>query len=167
MPPTNLWFIGTYFILSKRTLLIDSLSSTLLNLKQCTQYPSWRRKISINLQVWHRGAYGIIFRLNTRRAVRGRGTDRQGNTSNHTNMFHLGTRLPSLGPSDLEHWDKVILRGLFPMKVADTLGRWILLSPSKSDMLQMLWNTRPRVSSLAMAEGNDIARIERVKLKDL
>ncbi|KAF9561799.1 hypothetical protein CPC08DRAFT_761879 [Agrocybe pediades] len=45
--------------------------------------------------------------LNTRRAVRGRGTDRQGHTSNHTNLFALGTRMPSMGPSDLEHWDKV------------------------------------------------------------
>ncbi|KAF4617319.1 hypothetical protein D9613_005804 [Agrocybe pediades] len=53
--------------------------------------------------------YAISFMatLNTRRAVRGRGTDRQGHTSNHTNLFALGTRMPSMGPSDLEHWDKV------------------------------------------------------------
>lgn len=39
-------------------------------------------------------------RLNTRRTVRGRGTDRQGATNN-TNMFHLGTRMPSMGPEEL------------------------------------------------------------------
>ena len=64
-----------------------------------------------------------IYSLNTRRAVRGRGTDRQGNTSNNTNMFHLGTRLPSLGPSDLEHWDKVFLYASFLMPGIDVLGQ--------------------------------------------
>ncbi|KAF9472515.1 hypothetical protein BDN70DRAFT_925653 [Pholiota conissans] len=54
--------------------------------------------------------YAISFMatLNTRRNVRGRGTDRQGGTTtNHTNLFALGTRMPSMGPSDLEQWDKV------------------------------------------------------------
>lgn len=46
-------------------------------------------------------------RLNTRRQVRGRGTEQQGDTTNHTNMFHLGTRMPSMGPNDLDQWDKV------------------------------------------------------------
>lgn len=53
--------------------------------------------------------YAISFMatLNTRRAIRGRGTDHQGATSNNTNMFHLGTRMPSMGPNDLNLWDKV------------------------------------------------------------
>jgi len=64
MPGTNLYFVATYFLLSK--------------------------------------LYAISFlaTLNTRRTVRGRGTDRQGATNN-TNMFHLGTRLPSMGPEEL------------------------------------------------------------------
>jgi len=72
VPTNNLYFVATYFILSK--------------------------------------LYAISFMatLNTRRAVRGRGTDQQGGTTtNHTNMFHLGTRMPSMGPRDLEEWDKV------------------------------------------------------------
>ncbi|PPQ85170.1 hypothetical protein CVT25_004177 [Psilocybe cyanescens] len=71
MATGNLYFVATYFILSK--------------------------------------LYAISFMatLNTRRTVRGRGTDKQGDTSNHTNMFALGTRMPSMGPSDLENWDKV------------------------------------------------------------
>ncbi|KAF9258572.1 hypothetical protein L218DRAFT_1080363 [Marasmius fiardii PR-910] len=68
--PTNLIFVGTFFILSK--------------------------------------LYAISFMatLNTRRVVRGKGTDRQG-TSNHTNIFHLGTRVPTMGPNDndLEGWE--------------------------------------------------------------
>ncbi|CAA7265487.1 unnamed protein product [Cyclocybe aegerita] len=53
--------------------------------------------------------YAISFMatLNTRRSIRGRGTDKQGVTTNNTNMFHLGTRMPSMGPNDLEEWDKV------------------------------------------------------------
>lgn len=46
-------------------------------------------------------------RLNTRRSVRGRGTDRQGTSNHNTNMFHLGTRMPSMAPRDLEQWDMV------------------------------------------------------------
>ncbi|KAF8158031.1 hypothetical protein B0H34DRAFT_707237 [Crassisporium funariophilum] len=71
MPENNLYFVATYFILSK--------------------------------------LYAISFMatLNTRRAIRGRGTDHQGVTSNNTNMFHLGTRMPSMGPNDLNQWDKV------------------------------------------------------------
>ncbi|KJA16957.1 hypothetical protein HYPSUDRAFT_46878 [Hypholoma sublateritium FD-334 SS-4] len=70
-PANNLYFIATYFTLSK--------------------------------------LYAISFMatLNSRRNISGRGTDRQGNTTNHTNLFHLGTRMPSMGPSDLERWDKV------------------------------------------------------------
>jgi len=51
--------------------------------------------------------YAISFMatLNTRRVVRGRGTDKQGTTTNHTNMFHLGTRVPTMGPTDLEGWE--------------------------------------------------------------
>jgi hypothetical protein len=49
-----------------------------------------------------------LFRLNTRRTIRGRGTDAQGGaTTNNTNMFHLGTRLPSMAPTDLDRWDVV------------------------------------------------------------
>ncbi|KAH9480338.1 hypothetical protein JR316_0006936 [Psilocybe cubensis] len=51
---------------------------------------------------------GVLTRLNTRRTVRGRGTDKQGETSNHTNLFALGTRMPSMGPNDLEQWDKIM-----------------------------------------------------------
>jgi len=55
--------------------------------------------------------YAISFMatLNTRRIVRGRGTDKQGEptATNHTNMFHLGTRVPSMRPSDAEQWDMV------------------------------------------------------------
>ncbi|EDR02355.1 uncharacterized protein LACBIDRAFT_332417 [Laccaria bicolor S238N-H82] len=72
MPPSNLYFVATYFVLSK--------------------------------------LYAISFlaTLNTRRIIRnGRGTDRQGATTNNTNMFHLGTRLPSMGPAELGQWDKV------------------------------------------------------------
>ncbi|KAF9524256.1 hypothetical protein CPB83DRAFT_861487 [Crepidotus variabilis] len=52
-------------------------------------------------------AISFLATLNTRRSVRGSGTDHQGNTDNNTNMFALGTRLPSMGPSDLDQWDKV------------------------------------------------------------
>ncbi|KAJ3879361.1 hypothetical protein F5051DRAFT_427412 [Lentinula edodes] len=50
--------------------------------------------------------YAISFMatLNTRRVVRGRGTDKQ-NTTNRTNMFHLGTRVPSMGPTDMDGWE--------------------------------------------------------------
>ncbi|KAJ3844055.1 hypothetical protein F5878DRAFT_637615 [Lentinula raphanica] len=67
--PSNLIFIGVFFILSK--------------------------------------LYAISFMatLNTRRVIRGRGTDKQNTTTNHTNMFHLGTRVPSLGPSDMTGWE--------------------------------------------------------------
>ncbi|KAF8968902.1 hypothetical protein BDZ97DRAFT_297712 [Flammula alnicola] len=70
-PSNNLYFVATYFILSK--------------------------------------LYAISFMatLNTRRNIKGRGTDHQGETTNHTNLFHLGTRMPSMGPRDLEQWDKV------------------------------------------------------------
>ncbi|PBK97182.1 hypothetical protein ARMGADRAFT_626441 [Armillaria gallica] len=51
--------------------------------------------------------YAISFMatLNTRRIVRGKGTDKQGTTSNNTNMFHLGTRMPSMAPIDVDQWD--------------------------------------------------------------
>ncbi|THU90324.1 hypothetical protein K435DRAFT_841531 [Dendrothele bispora CBS 962.96] len=76
--PTNMIFIATFFVLSK--------------------------------------LYAISFMatLNTRRIVRGKGTDRQGttatnginaNNNNNTNMFHLGTRLPSLGPREMDGWE--------------------------------------------------------------
>ncbi|KAF9465361.1 hypothetical protein BDZ94DRAFT_1214896 [Collybia nuda] len=65
----NLYFVATYFILSKLY------------------------------------AISYMATLNTRRTVRGRGTDRQGATTNNTNMFHLGTRMPSMGPADLGNWD--------------------------------------------------------------
>ncbi|KAG6811391.1 hypothetical protein H0H92_007635 [Tricholoma furcatifolium] len=63
-------------------------------------------------------AISYMATLNTRRTVRGRGTDRQGGTTgytnksngnakpdNNTNLFHLGTRVPSMGPVDFEPWD--------------------------------------------------------------
>lgn len=69
----NLYFVATYFILSK--------------------------------------LYAISFMatLNTRRTIRGRGTDAQGGATatNNTNMFHLGTRVPSMAPTDLNRWDVV------------------------------------------------------------
>ncbi|KAJ8093342.1 hypothetical protein PM082_020199 [Marasmius tenuissimus] len=55
--------------------------------------------------------YAISFMatLNTRRVVRGKGTDKQGTSNptggNNTNMFHLGTRMPSLGPNDMDGWE--------------------------------------------------------------
>ncbi|KAJ3781173.1 hypothetical protein GGU10DRAFT_367598 [Lentinula aff. detonsa] len=51
--------------------------------------------------------YAISFMatLNTRRVIRGKGTDRQNTTANHTNIFHLGTRVPSMGPSDMAGWE--------------------------------------------------------------
>ncbi|GAV99604.1 hypothetical protein LENED_001071 [Lentinula edodes] len=51
--------------------------------------------------------YAISFMatLNTRRVVRGRGTDKQNTTTNRTNMFHLGTRVPSMGPTDMDGWE--------------------------------------------------------------
>ncbi|EAU86311.2 hypothetical protein CC1G_08035 [Coprinopsis cinerea okayama7 len=67
MPTNNLYFVATYFILSK--------------------------------------LYAIS--LNTRRQIRGRGTEKQDVTTNNTNMFHLGTRMPSMAPTDLERWDVV------------------------------------------------------------
>ncbi|KAG5733269.1 hypothetical protein E4T56_gene4576, partial [Termitomyces sp. T112] len=68
----NLYFIATYFIVSKMY------------------------------------AISYMATLTTRRTVRGRGTDRQGGTTgrqdNNTNLFPLGTRVPSLGPMDLGGW---------------------------------------------------------------
>ncbi|KAF9265980.1 hypothetical protein L218DRAFT_956944 [Marasmius fiardii PR-910] len=89
--PHNLIFIATYFILSK--------------------------------------FYAISFMatLNTRRIVRGAGTDRQGserqggsnNPDQHnTNMFRLGTRLPSMGPNDMDGWEAAYT----PSKMALTSG---------------------------------------------
>lgn len=50
--------------------------------------------------------YAISFMatLNTRRVVRGKGTDRQGSTNRNTNMFPLGTRIPSMGPLEMDDW---------------------------------------------------------------
>jgi hypothetical protein len=45
--------------------------------------------------------------LNTRRRIGGQGTEQQGNTTNNTNMFHLGTRLPSMGQNEFDGWEKV------------------------------------------------------------
>lgn len=50
---------------------------------------------------------GLDYSFNTRRQVRGRGTEEQGNVTNNTNMFHLGTRIPSMGPNNLEGWDEI------------------------------------------------------------
>ncbi|KIY65256.1 hypothetical protein CYLTODRAFT_68340 [Cylindrobasidium torrendii FP15055 ss-10] len=47
-------------------------------------------------------AISMMATLNTRRIVRGQGTDKQGTTTNHTNMFHLGTRMPSIA---MDNWD--------------------------------------------------------------
>ncbi|KAJ7593039.1 hypothetical protein C8J56DRAFT_488570 [Mycena floridula] len=49
-------------------------------------------------------AISFMATLNTRRIAQGMGTDREATKSNNTNMFHLGTRMPSMGPSEL-HWD--------------------------------------------------------------
>ncbi|KAG6856358.1 hypothetical protein H0H87_005345 [Tephrocybe sp. NHM501043] len=72
-PQNNLYFVATYFIVSKMY------------------------------------AISYMATLNSRRTIRGRGTDRQGGTTsratskpdNNTNLFHLGTRMPSMGPVDL------------------------------------------------------------------
>ncbi|KXN83367.1 hypothetical protein AN958_01504 [Leucoagaricus sp. SymC.cos] len=66
--------------------------------------------------------YAISFMatLNTRRQVRGRGTEQEDNTTNHTNMFHLGTRMPSMGPNDIDGWDK------FTPPVRHARGRSVL-----------------------------------------
>jgi len=51
-------------------------------------------------------AISYLAALNTRRTVRGRGTEEQNSTTTRgTNLFHLGTRMPSLGPADLGRWD--------------------------------------------------------------
>lgn len=72
------------------------------------QSPSWQRKKPFSKSNRILVLTSLPRRLNTRRTVRGRGTDKQGGTTtNNTNMFHLGTRMPSMGPSDLERWDKV------------------------------------------------------------
>ncbi|PPQ64158.1 hypothetical protein CVT24_008793 [Panaeolus cyanescens] len=100
MPTSNLYFIATYFTLSK--------------------------------------LYAISFMatLNTRRSVRGRGTDEQGEVSNNTNMFHLGTRMPSMGPNDLERWDKVDppvqLQEQFYQQQLQYYGQQTLSEPSYS-----------------------------------
>ncbi|KAF8886199.1 hypothetical protein BD779DRAFT_1531450 [Infundibulicybe gibba] len=78
LPDTNLAFVATYFILSK--LYATSYIAT-LNTRRTTRS-----------------------RLGTsERAVRGASI-----TTNHTNLFHLGTRMPSMGPVDIEYqeeWD--------------------------------------------------------------
>lgn len=56
--------------------------------------------------------YAISFMatLNTRRVVRGRGTDRQGSTgrtNNNTNLFPLGTRIPSMAPGEMDDWSPI------------------------------------------------------------
>lgn len=65
--------------------------------------------------------YAISFMatLNTRRIIRGsgKGTDEQGVTTNNTNMFHLGTRLPSMAlPADFGRWDPVLPRSVYNSK---------------------------------------------------
>ncbi|PFH51226.1 hypothetical protein AMATHDRAFT_191716 [Amanita thiersii Skay4041] len=49
-------------------------------------------------------AISYLATLNTRRTVRGQGTDREA-TTNNTNMFHLGTRVPTVGRIDVETWN--------------------------------------------------------------
>jgi len=58
----------------------------------------------LEIELYNRAYF--IHRLNTRRIIRGRGTDHEEHTTNNTNMFRLGTRMPSMG-SELERWDKV------------------------------------------------------------
>lgn len=63
--------------------------------------------------------------LNTRRQVRGRGTEQEGATAtNNTNMFHLGTRVPSMGPYDTDQWEKMI-------PPTQSRGRSILMEPAQ------------------------------------
>jgi len=76
--------------------------------------------------------YAISFMatLNTRRVVAGKGTDKQG-TTNDTNMFHLGTRVPSAGPAALDDWEvysagtKELNRNSFPLNTfaSPTFGK--------------------------------------------
>ncbi|KAK0187650.1 hypothetical protein F5146DRAFT_1141111 [Armillaria mellea] len=88
--PTNLVFVACFFILSKR---------------ECLRHILYGN-VSIEFIVFLRcDLPAIARRLNTRRIVRGKGTDKQGTTSNNTNMFHLGTRMPSMAPIDVDQWD--------------------------------------------------------------
>jgi hypothetical protein len=65
-------------------------------------YRTWRR-MSLLFAVLTRMCLIIADgRVNTRRMVRGRGTDNQGATSNNTNLFHLGTRVRSMPPGPTE-----------------------------------------------------------------
>jgi len=51
-------------------------------------------------------AISYMATLNTRRTVSGRGTDERAAETNHTNMFALGTRVPSMGPEDFHgRWE--------------------------------------------------------------
>ncbi|KAF7768668.1 hypothetical protein Agabi119p4_7911 [Agaricus bisporus var. burnettii] len=70
-------------------------------------------------------AISLMATLNTRRQVRGRGTEQEGATAtNNTNMFHLGTRVPSMGPYDTDQWEKMI-------PPTQSRGRSILMEPSQ------------------------------------
>ncbi|XP_006462926.1 hypothetical protein AGABI2DRAFT_186738 [Agaricus bisporus var. bisporus H97] len=70
-------------------------------------------------------AISLMATLNTRRQVRGRGTEQEGATAtNNTNMFHLGTRVPSMGPYDTDQWEKMI-------PPTQSRGRSILMEPAQ------------------------------------
>jgi len=52
-------------------------------------------------------AISFLATLNTRRTVGGRGTEQEDETeTNHTNIFHLGTRMPTVGGvENQQYWD--------------------------------------------------------------
>ncbi|KIM43037.1 hypothetical protein M413DRAFT_443844 [Hebeloma cylindrosporum] len=108
------------FFLNRSDSLVDNLCNYAINTGVLTSTVSVATLILFNAMpannLYFGATYFILSKLyaisfmatlNTRRAIRGRGTDHQGATSNNTNMFHLGTRMPSMGPNDLNLWDKV------------------------------------------------------------
>ena len=68
-------------------------------------YRSWpRTHFRIN-QKSHTIDARLYFRLNTRQIIRGRGTDNEVSTNN-TNTFHLGTRVPTVGHIDISRLEQ-------------------------------------------------------------
>lgn len=76
--PSNLIFVAVYFVLSKCrfSLCIIDIPHLTCQILQSTQCPSWRR-MSFEFFTVISTSFTYPYRLNTRRTVRGRGTDRQ------------------------------------------------------------------------------------------
>lgn len=91
--------------------------------------------------------------LNTRRIIRGKGTDRQGSTNSrslrNTNIFPLGTRIPSMGPGEVEDWSPVTNSNVcFPL----SLSAVIVLTRDRQDQdKDMLKYPYPPPRTLAYA----------------